>query len=85
MTGKTSRRACAGRGRKERRSGSVREKTSWKERVGERPSSCARVDMTVGLFSRGMKALRVEGTSGLAGVVVDMMVWTVGLAAMAGA
>lgn len=50
-TGKTSKRAEAGRGTKERRDGSEMEKTSWKARVGERPRVWMREVITSGLFS----------------------------------
>ena len=53
------RRAWTGRGIRERRVGSVREKTSWKVRVGGRPREWERCVNVVGLFSgrEGKKGL----------------------------
>lgn len=50
-------RACAGRGVKERSSGSSILKTSWNCSEVERPSLWTSGFSTSGLFSRGMKRL----------------------------
>lgn len=51
-------RAWAGRGVRERRSASWRERTSWNSRAGERPRVWARDVKREGLDSRGVKCLR---------------------------
>lgn len=94
LTGKTNSKADAGRGTNANKEGSEREKTSCRERVGERPRWWRRVVITWGLFSRGTNILRLVSVGGevevagalvVAGVVSAMiadLVWMVESLAM---